>query len=165
MNKASAYSVEEVRYISESTLVINLGYIWSVFGILKIIEFILLLICWALVANFQGYYSFPYTIFYLIVTCICWAYVILEYFIYIFNIHKRMNMTVSLAALIAANGLLAYLSRLISDQNISPFFCTCIIVITSCRVIYAACAIGFLAAIVFLIDAYLHYREYQGSYK
>ncbi|KAF1744033.1 hypothetical protein MXB_4567 [Myxobolus squamalis] len=123
MNKDSEYVAEEVRYTSKSTLILNLGYIWSVFGILKIIEFILLLIAWSLVANFQGYYSFPITIYYLIVTSIAWVYVILEFLVYFFNVQRRLS-------------------------SIWPYL-----------------IFGFLAALVFLIDALFHYREYQDSYK
>ncbi|CAH3161270.1 unnamed protein product [Porites lobata] len=147
----------------------TMEYVTSIPGIIKIVEFFLLMIAFALAADFKGSFSWGRMDFFLFVTITSWLFVIAIFVLFVFNVISVINVNIdwNLPVMIFA-GVVAVLllisSSLIADDarrgndiygGLRPYG-------YSVDKLSAAAAFGFFSMVAFIIDAGIHFMKMQG---
>lgn len=146
---------------------LDTGYATSCFGILKIIEFICLLIGWACLVDAtkgRGWRGHRYRRssrenFFLGVNIAAWVFVIIWFCLYFFMLcgHFSFNNKMLIFAIIH---LIWFLLLLISGALLTDDVVTnC----GGCEVYEVAAAFGLISALIFLIDAIYHWKMSTSS--
>lgn len=144
----------------------TMEYVTSIPGIIKIVEFFLLMIAFALAADSKGSSSWGRMDFFLFVTVTSWLFVIAIFVLLVFNVISVINVNIDwnlpvmiFAAVVAV--LLLISSSLIADNarklnDILRFSGY------SVDKLSAAAAFGFFSMVAFIIDAGIHFMKMQG---
>ncbi|XP_057291332.1 uncharacterized protein LOC130613969 [Hydractinia symbiolongicarpus] len=149
---------------------LDTGYATSCFGILKIIEFICLLIGWACLVDAtkgRGWRGYRYRRssrenFFLGVNIAAWVFVIIWFCLYFFMLcgHFSFNNKMLIFAIIH---LIWFLLLLISGALLTDDVVTYCGGWNGCEVYEVAAAFGLISALIFLIDAIYHWKMSTSS--
>lgn len=147
---------------------LTMEYITSIPGILKIVEFFLLMIAFALAADFKGGWTWGRMDFFLFVTVTSWLVVIAVFILFAFNVISKINVSIdwnvpvmAFAACVAV--LLLISSSLIADNarrwnDVYGGYRG-----TGLDKLSAAAAFGFFSMVAFICDAAYHFLRMQGK--
>lgn len=142
---------------------LNMAYVTSIPGILKIVEFFTLMIAFSVAADTIVFSSWGRMDFFLFVTVTSWLVVIAAFVLFAFNVIAKINVTwdwnipVLGFAVIAAILLLLCSSLLADDVRRSGGYHTAFL-----DRLRAAAAFGFISMFVFIGDAVVHFMKMQG---
>ncbi|PFX23026.1 uncharacterized protein LOC111333498 [Stylophora pistillata] len=139
---------------------LTMGYIISIPGILKIVEFFTLMLAFALAADVDYLGTWGRMNFFLFVTITSWLLVIAVFVLFAFNIISKINLSIDwnipvfVFALVAA--ILLLLSSALLADHVAGFSGS---VIDKVR---AAAAFGFISMFVFIADAVVCFLRKTG---
>lgn len=139
---------------------LTMGYIISIPGILKIVEFFTLMLAFALAADVDYLGTWGRMNFFLFVTITSWLLVIAVFVLFAFNIISKINLSIDwnipvfVFALVAA--ILLLLSSALLADYVAGFSGS---VIDKVR---AAAAFGFISMFVFIADAVVCFLRKTG---
>lgn len=138
---------------------VNKAYIKSIRGILKIVEFILLLLAFAIAVGIRRDMEKKGRMeFFLIVTILSWLFVIAWFVLFTFNLHKKINptinWTITLLIFAAAVALFLLISSALLADDVKKFrgYSTSFMAASTLVSLRAAVAFGFIAMFVFIGD-------------
>lgn len=172
--------------VVKSFINIDKNYIKSIVGILKPIEFLMLLLAWALCASFRSGFpslhasipsSFSYRSaavgFFLFVTVTLWLLVIIVYILNVLSLMARVNIPQKALIVVGVHGIWALL-LLISTAVIAADavrlsgisnWCTILNASesskTTCGTYDGAVAFGVFSCLAFIIDTVVHFFNYR----
>lgn len=150
------------------SIIINKAYITSISGILKIMEFILLLLAFSIAADINignwGRMSF-----FLFVTITSWLFVIAWFVLFTFNLHTKINLSINwnLTLLIFAADVASFLliSSALLANDVRKFrgYSKSYTETSTLDSLQAAVAFGFIAMFVFIGDAVVEFLKIIGK--
>ncbi|XP_022778432.1 uncharacterized protein LOC111319989 [Stylophora pistillata] len=152
---------------------VNKAYIKSIRGILKIVEFILLLLAFAIAVGIRKDMEKKGGMeFFLIVTILSWLFVIAWFVLFTFNLHKRINLkekhwNITLLIFAAAVAFFLLISSAFLGDDVKKFrgYSTSFMGASTLVSLRAAVAFGFIAMFVFIGDVVVEFLEFTGMVK
>lgn len=155
---------------SSSSSGTNFGLIKSPVGLMMIINIILLLIAWVIMVVWRGdvgslvYENFEteITSFFLFSTITPWILMIILLVVLLLGVHTKIYMinwplTLLINCCIWAV-ILIISSSLLADKS-DKYAC----VVWKCDTLRASAAFGFISAVGFLLEGFLHFREFRAA--
>lgn len=165
-------SGQEQQHSSGGDIGLNMPYIKSIPGILKIVEFFTLLLAFSIAGNAYAsiHYNYGDMDFFLFATVTSWIIVMVFYVLFAFNIIAKINLNVDwnlpvlVFAVIAAILILISSSLVAHDVSQVPTgFYVHSILAAFYNKLRAGVAFGYISMFVFIGDAVVHVLKIKGK--
>jgi len=142
---------------------LDTAYAQSCYGILKILEFICLLVCWACIIDVtSGYGRHSRTSFLLGVSISAWIFVIIFFCCYLFMLCGHFSFN-NKGLIFAICHFIWFVLLLISGALAADYIASYRRCRTSyCDIYKVSCAFGLFSALLFLIDGVYHFKNQGG---